>query len=61
MVKRLAHPTHTPRRLTPLLQLILKMMKTMKQVEKKVKMMSRTLLKTSPTPFWCLMTKGEKI
>jgi hypothetical protein len=28
-------------------------------VEKKMKITSEAYLKTSPTCFWCLMTKGE--
>jgi hypothetical protein len=56
-------PVHHPptlRHLTPLLRLILKMMKTMKRVEKKVKMMSRDFFKTSMASFLFLMTKEEK-
>jgi hypothetical protein len=51
MVEQPVHPPHTHRHLTPLLQLILKMMRTMKRVEKKVKMMSRAFFKTSQLIF----------
>jgi hypothetical protein len=40
MVEQLVHPHLILHHLTPFLQLILTMMKTIKRVEKKVKMMS---------------------
>jgi hypothetical protein len=59
MVVRPVHPHLTHLHLTPLLRLVLMMMKV-KRAETKMKTTSEASLEDSQTSFWCLMTSREK-